>query len=106
MHTINGKLLANAEEFHYGLRNMEFMPENIATNISDGFDGIHQASQYPFRPGSTKIFVLFTDSLRVPDNNLNVKSVTAMMKDISASLIVIGDYRWVTYKQPACAVNA
>ena len=93
MHTINGKLLSSATEFDRGIENMDFTPVDLPTNISDGFEGIRQAAQYPFRPGATKIFVLFTDSIRVADSELEVPTVTEMMKNISARLIVIGNYR-------------
>jgi len=94
VHTLNGKFLASAAEFHLGVTNMDFMPANLPTNISDGFEGIRQAIRYPFRPGSTKIFVLFTDSVRVEDSNLNALTVAEMMKEVGARLIVIGDYRF------------
>lgn len=59
---------------------------------SDGFLGLMKASEYPFRPGATKLIIMVTNSPRVNHSSLTNFTVSEALKNISAKLVVIGDF--------------
>ena len=60
---------------------------------SDGYLGLMKASEYPFRPGATKLIILITNSIRVNHSSLINETVSKALKNISARLVVIGKLR-------------
>ena len=59
---------------------------------SDGYLGLMKATEFPFRVGATKLFILITDSQRVNHSDLTSETVAEALKNISARLVVIGDF--------------
>ena len=59
---------------------------------SDGFLGLMKASEYPFRPGATKLIIMVTNSPRFNHSSLTNFTVSEALKSISAKLVVIGDF--------------
>jgi len=51
-----------------------------------------KAAEYPFRPAATKLIILITDSVRVNHSSLTNETVADALKNISARLVVIGDF--------------
>ena len=51
-----------------------------------------KAAEYPFRVGATKLFILITNSPRVKHSVLTNEMVIEALKNISARLVVIGDF--------------
>ena len=51
-----------------------------------------KAAEYPFRAGATKLIILLTNSLRVNHSSLTNETVSEALKNISARLVVIGNF--------------
>ena len=59
---------------------------------SDGLLGLMKATEYPFRAGAAKLFILITNSQRVSHSSLTDETVAEALKKISARLVLIGDF--------------
>lgn len=59
---------------------------------SDGYLGLMKAAEYPFRPAATKLIILVTNSIRVNHSSLINETVAKALKNISARLVVIGEF--------------
>jgi hypothetical protein len=92
-HTLDGKFFGSSNDLSRAGSTFDFAPSSLKTNISDGYMGIYHATKYPFRPAAKKVFILLTDSPRVPDSQLTSDVVSEAMKSINAKLIVVGDYQ-------------
>ena len=51
-----------------------------------------KAAEYPFRPAATKLIVLVTDSVRVNHSSMTNETVANALENISARVVVIGDF--------------
>lgn len=92
-HTIKGQFFRDAKYFTNNvIRNMEFAVSDKEFPDSDGYLGLMKAAEYPFRAGATKLIILLTNSLRVNHSSLTNETVSEALKNISARLVVIGNF--------------
>ncbi|XP_068740726.1 uncharacterized protein [Montipora capricornis] len=103
VHTIKGQFLGDGQDFTIKvIENIEYAisdkepkqgtPKEKGHPDSDGYLGLMKATEFPFRVGATKLFILITDSQRVNHSDLTKETVAEALKNISARLVVIGDF--------------